>query len=66
MLSAFPIVIVVITVNKNKARPVMSGYHDLTFNKNHRSVSVAMAGQIRGAVNAGLDLFVTFWGDAKK
>jgi hypothetical protein len=44
----------------------MSGYHDLTFNKNHRSVSVAMAGQIRGAVNAGLDLFVTFWGDAKK
>jgi hypothetical protein len=34
--------------------------------KRYRFVSVAMAGQIRGAVNAGLELFVTFWGNAKK
>jgi hypothetical protein len=30
------------------------------------SVAVAMAGKIRGAINAYLELFVTFWGDAKK
>jgi hypothetical protein len=31
-----------------------------------QSVAVAMAGKIRGAINAYLELFVTFWGDAKK
>lgn len=36
------------------------------YSNQHRSVPVALAGQIRGAINAGLALFVTFWGDAKK
>jgi hypothetical protein len=31
-----------------------------------RSVPVALAGKIRGAINACLDFFVTFWGNAKK
>jgi hypothetical protein len=44
----------------------MSSYHNLTIIKNYRSAAVAMAGQIRGAVNAGLEFFVTFWGNAKK
>jgi hypothetical protein len=34
--------------------------------KKYQSVAVAMAGKIRGAINACLELFVTFWGDAKK
>jgi hypothetical protein len=34
--------------------------------KKYRKVAVAMAGKIRGAINACLELFVTFWGNAKK
>jgi hypothetical protein len=40
--------------------------NDLTPAIKCQSVAVAMAGKIRGAINAYLELFVTFWGDAKK
>ena len=40
--------------------------NDLPNSKKHRSVAVAMAGKIRGAVYACLEFFVTFWGNAKK
>ena len=40
--------------------------NDLTPAVKYRSVAVAMAGKIRGAINACLELFVTFWGNAKK
>jgi hypothetical protein len=53
-------------VYKNKAHTMMSGFYGLCTDKKYRSVPVAMAGQIRGAINAGLDLFGTFWGNAKK
>jgi hypothetical protein len=32
----------------------------------HLSVSIAMAGKIHKAINVYLELFVTFWLDAKK
>jgi hypothetical protein len=44
-----------------KARLMKSSYYDLRIDKNHRSVSVAMAGRARGAISAVLDFFVTFF-----
>jgi hypothetical protein len=48
------------TVKNNKEQ------NDLTPAINYQGAAVAMAGKIRGAINAYLELFVTFWGDAKK
>jgi hypothetical protein len=57
---AFPILIIVKTVYKNKARQIISSYCDLNTAKKFRSAVVAMAGKICGAINACLDLFITF------
>ena len=42
------------------------GCYGLCIVKKYRSVSVAMSGKIRGAINACIEFLVTFWGNAKK
>jgi hypothetical protein len=60
MLSAFPFVVAVKTVYKNKASAKIISYNDLTPAKNYRSVSVAMAGRARGAISPSLTFLLLF------
>jgi hypothetical protein len=43
-----------------KALIVISSYNDLIIGKNYRSAAVALAGKIRGAINACLDFLLHF------